>query len=96
MSRTGPGPQPTGTVGLFQANAVDLTKHENKAIQTEEPMFQDVCGVLLYVSQDRIDIQHAARSLSRFRNKTRVEAEQAVKHLILYLEGTASYGILLP
>ena len=53
-------------------------------------------GVLLHVSQDRIDIQHAVQSLSRFTSKPTVEAEQAVKHLILYLKGTQSYWILLP
>ena len=72
--------------------------HQLKADGCELPPEQSrsALGVLLHVSQDRIDIQHAVQSLSRFTSKPTVEAEQAVKHLMLYLKGTQSYWILLP
>ena len=48
-------------------------------------------GTLLYLSQDRVDPQHAVCHLSQFMAKPTA----AVKHVILYLKGTPDLGILL-
>ena len=53
-------------------------------------------GTLLYISQDRIDIQHSIRNLSQFMAKPTRLAEAEVKHAILYLSRTEGYGLLLP
>ena len=52
-------------------------------------------GTLLYLSQDRIDLQHSVRHLSQFMSRPTVAADTAVKHVILYLKGAANMGILL-
>ena len=88
LEQRAPKPVPEGTHQL-RTDGSELSPEQRKK-------FRSALGVLLYVSQDRIDIQHAVRSLSRFMSKPTVEAEQAVKHLILYLKGTESYGIRLP
>lgn len=45
--------------------------------------FRSALGTLLYISQDRIDIQHAVRNLSQFMAKPTRLAEAEVRHLIL-------------
>ena len=57
--------------------------------------FRSAMGTLLYLSQDRIDLQHSVRHLSQFMSRPTVAAETAVKHAILYLKGTPSLGVLL-
>lgn len=52
-------------------------------------------GTLLYLSQDRPDLQHAVRNLTQFLARPTVAAEAGVKHIILYLKGTPDLGILL-
>ena len=51
---------------------------------------------LLYVAQDRLDIQNAVRTLAQAMSKPTKEAEKALKHTILYLKNTEEEGILLP
>ena len=51
-------------------------------------MFRSSMGTLLYLSQDRVDIQHAVRNLSQWMS--------GVRHLVLYLKGTPTYGVFLP
>ena len=52
--------------------------------------------MLLYVSQDRVDVQHGVRNLAQAMARPTVEAEPGLKHFILYLKGTENHGILLP
>jgi hypothetical protein len=47
--------------------------------------FRSAMCTLLYLSQVRVDFQHAVRHLSQFMAKPPVSAEMGVKHLILYL-----------
>ena len=56
--------------------------------------FRSAMGTLLYLSQDRVDVQHTVRNLSQFMSKPTVLADEGVRHLILYLKGTMEYGVL--
>ena len=62
----------------------------------EQFKFRSALGTLLYISQDRVDIQHAVRNLSQSMAKPTRRAEVEVKHVILYLKRTENYGLLLP
>eukprot|EP00435_Cladocopium_sp_Y103_P026822 s1787_g6.t1 len=57
--------------------------------------FRSAMGTLLYLSQDRIDLQHSVRHLSQYMSRPTLAAEAAVKHVILYLKGTPDLGIML-
>ena len=60
--------------------------------------FRSAMGTLLYLSQDRIDIQHSVRhvsSLSQYMSPPTVAAEAAVRHVILHLKGPPDLGILI-
>eukprot|EP00435_Cladocopium_sp_Y103_P007835 s2794_g2.t1 len=57
--------------------------------------FRSAMGTLLYLSRDRVDLQHAVRHLSQFMAKPTTAAEAGVKHVIQYLKGTTELGILL-
>ena len=59
-------------------------------------LFRSALGTLLYVSQDRVDIQHSVRSLAQAMATPTVAAERGVKHLVLYLKRTEKQGVLLP
>ena len=56
--------------GLF-----DMDKH----------LFRSSMGTLLYLSQDRVDTQHAARNLSQWMLRPTKLALDGVKHVFLYL-----------
>ena len=58
--------------------------------------FRSAMGTLLYLSQDRIDIQHTVRGLAQYMSRPTVPADDAVKHLVLYLKGSEEYGLLYP
>ena len=62
----------------------------------DKHVFRSCMGTLLYLSQDRSDIQHAVRSLSQWMAKPTKPAMDGVRHLVLYLKGTSNYGLLLP
>ena len=59
-------------------------------------LFRSALGTLLYISQDRVDIQHSVRSLAQAMARPTAAAERGVKHLVLYLKRTEHQGILLP
>eukprot|EP00435_Cladocopium_sp_Y103_P046207 s2986_g13.t1 len=48
------------------------------------------------LSQDRVDIQHAVRNLPQWMSKPTRPAMDGVRHLVLYLKGTPTYGVFLP
>ena len=62
----------------------------------DQHRFRSALGTLLYISQDRVDIQHSVRNLSQFMASPTKKVESELKHLILYLKRTEQYGILLP
>ena len=62
----------------------------------DQHRFRSALGTLLYISQDRVDIQNCVRNLSQFMASPTKKAESELKHLILYLKRTEHYGILLP
>ena len=64
--------------------------------QAEKKRFRSALGTLLYLSQDRPDVQNSVRNLAQFMSNPTKEAVKGIQHLILYLKGTESYGILLP
>ena len=64
--------------------------------EEEKFKFRSGMGTLLYVSQDRLDIQHAVRHLSQWMSNPTKTAEDGLKRIILYLKGTAAFGLLLP
>ena len=57
--------------------------------------FRSALGTLLYVSQDRVDVQHCIRNLSQSMAQPTKKAEAEIKHVILYLRRTENYGLLL-
>ena len=52
-------------------------------------------GTLMYLSQDRWDVQFATKCLAAFMKTPTVQAMTCLKHLILYLKGTGELGFLL-
>ena len=58
--------------------------------------FRSAMGTLLYLSQDRVHIQHSVRHLSQYMSRPTLAAEAGVRHVILYLKGTPDdLGVLL-
>ena len=58
--------------------------------------FRSALGTLLYLTQDRIDVQHGVRNLSQSMSSPTRASEASLKHLILYLKRTENFGVLLP
>ena len=80
-----------------ESTQVNLEGAPEDCLEGEDQFrFRSALGTLLYISQDRVDIQHSVRNLSQFMAKPTKLAEAEVKHLILYLKRTEGYGLLLP
>ena len=62
----------------------------------ETKRFRSGLGSVLYLAQDRIDIQYASKCLASSMSKPTIQSLKCLKHLILYLSGTASRSTLLP
>ena len=62
----------------------------------EAHLFRSAMGTLLYLSADRWDIQHSVRHPAQWMAKPTRFAKAGVRHLVLYLSGTKTYGMLLP
>ena len=58
-------------------------------------LFRSGLGLILYVAQDRPDIQFSTKVLATYMAHPCVKALAAIKHLALYLDGTSDVGILL-
>ncbi len=58
-------------------------------------LFRSALGLILYVAQDRPDIQFSTKVLATYMAHPCVKALAASKHLALYLDGTSDVGILL-
>ena len=76
---------------------VELEGNSDELLEgADQFRFRSALGTLLYVSQDRVDIQHCIRNLSQFMARPTRKAEMEIKHAILYLRRTEQYGLLLP
>ena len=77
---------------------VDLVKEDkSKELGPEETKrFRSGLGSVLYLAQDRIDIQYASKCLASSMSKPTQQSLKCLKHLILYLSGTANRSTLLP
>ena len=77
---------------------VDLVKEDkSKELGREETKrFRSGLGSVLYLAQDRIDIQYASKCLASSMSEPTQQALKCLKHLILYLAGTANRSTLLP
>ena len=71
--------------------AIDRFKGE-AADQTEKKKFRSALGTLLYLSQDRPDVQNSVKNLAQFMSNPTKEAVKGIQHLILYLKGAESYA----
>ena len=69
----------------------ELDKNNEKL--GKESLFRSGLGLVLYVSQDRPDIQQAVRTLSSYSAQPTMNALNWLKHLVLYLKGTEEYGV---
>ena len=58
-------------------------------------LFRSALGLILYLAQDRPDIQFPTKILATYMAHPCIKALAAVKHLALYLAGTETSGILL-
>ena len=72
------------------------THSEVKLNELATHKFRSGMGTLLYLSQERLDIQHAVRQLSQYMSNPTKRAEDGLRKMTLYLKGTPSYGLLLP
>jgi hypothetical protein len=83
--------KPKSTPDHVQHDAVIKELNEQ-----DKHRFRSGMGTLLYLSQDRVDIQHAVRNLSQWMSRPTKVAEDGLKKVILYLKGTPDYAMFLP
>ena len=80
-----------------ESTQVDLEGDPADKLETgEQHRFRSALGTLLYISQDRVDIQHCVRNLSQFMALPMQKAEIELSHVISHLKRTENYGLLLP
>ena len=71
-------------------------ENENERLEGEQAAtFRSALGLILYISQDRPDIQFSTKTLATYMSRPCVKAMAAVKHLALYLASNEEGGILL-
>ena len=69
---------------------------EKERLQGEQAaLFRSALGLILYIAQDRPDIQFPTKILATYMAHPCIKALAAVKHFALYLLGTETSGILL-
>ncbi|XP_020272225.1 uncharacterized protein LOC109847405 [Asparagus officinalis] len=56
--------------------------------------YRSVIGCLRYLTHTRPDISYAVGIVSRYMEKPTVVHRQAVKHILRYVKGTVSYGLV--
>ena len=76
----------------------DLMKEDRSRECTPEAAKKSRSGVasILYLSQDRVDIQFATKALASAMSKPTQQAVKCLKHLILCLKGASARAVLLP
>eukprot|EP00435_Cladocopium_sp_Y103_P030225 s3061_g7.t1 len=82
-------PKPTPDIAQWSGDDGELEPDEAH-------QFRSAMGTLLYLSADRWDIQHSVRHLAQWMSKPTRFAKAGVRHLVLYLSGTQTFGMLLP
>ena len=71
----------------------ELEHPEDRLSPENCKLFRSGLGLVLYVAQDRPDIQFAVKVLSTYMTAPSVKAMSALKHLALYLDRTQNDGI---
>ena len=57
--------------------------------------YRSLVGSLIYLSHTRLDISYAVGSVARYMQDPEIAHFQAIKKILRYLSGTATYGLLL-
>ena len=71
-------------------------ENDNERLEGEQAAtFRSALGLILYIAQDRPDIQFPTKTLATYMSRPCVKAMAAVKHLALYLASNEEGGILL-
>lgn len=71
----------------------ELENPEDRLSPEDCALFRSGLGLVLYVAQDRPDIQFAVKVLSTYMTSPNVKSMSALKHLALYLDRTRNDGI---
>ena len=70
--------------------------NENEKLKKEDNgVFRSALGLILFIAQDRPDIQFAVKILSTYMTSPCMKAMSAMEHLASYLDRTRSDGILM-
>ena len=59
-------------------------------------LFKTAVGILLYLQAGVVEAQFAIRWLAQHMSRPTAGALRVLRHMILYLKGTSSYGIGFP
>ena len=74
----------------MQAYDVYEATPEEEFLGTKETQtFRSALGVLIYLSQERLDIQHVTRILSSYMSRPTKTALSAIKKVACYLQSTS-------
>ena len=74
---------------------VDLEIEGEKLTGEAANLFRSALGLILYIAQDRPDVQFSTKVLATYMAHPCMKALAALKHLASYLEGCSDLGILL-
>ena len=74
------------TLDVYDA---ETTPEEEFLCAKEAQMFRSALGILIYLSQERLDIQHVTRILSSYMSRPTKTALSAIKKVACYLQGTS-------
>ena len=73
----------------------DLETEGEKLTGEAANLFRSALGLILYIAQDRPDVQFSTKVLATYMAHPCMKALAALKHLASYLEGCSDLGILL-
>jgi hypothetical protein len=85
-------PEPNN-IHLTHASGPLSTDLEHIEMMKDKP-YRELVGSLLYATHTRIDIAHAVNIVSRYLNNPGILHWNYAKHIIKYLKGTSTYGLL--
>ena len=77
----------------IESNCPDNDYEPERLVGENAALFRSALGLILYIAQDRVDIQFSTKVLATYMAHPCVKAMAAIKHLALYLDGTADAGI---
>ena len=87
LGRSAPKASPMPTTLTFDDAALDSER---------STLFRTAVGILLYLQADVVEAQFGIRWLAQHMSKPTAGALRVLRHMILYLKGTSSYGIGFP